>query len=256
VQGKVYLINVGANASQRFCSPLFSDGTFEFLPIPEDRTLPGAYAVRYRDLRSHYDASRSLAPFVPARLLDWPAHNDPEFHTFTYGDNCETSPRAASLKSVERDDSLLFIARLCPWDDGRPTHRHGFYFVGFLEVREVLRDVRAKPSQSTLKRFRNNAHFRRGLSDPALWDRFWVFRGSTRSLRFARAVHVTRALAERLFTAAAGGPWQWGNGRTELQTIGSYTRSCRCVLDPTLPGHAERIRALWEWVERHAGAPS
>jgi hypothetical protein len=256
LSSKVYLINVGANASHRFCSPLFADGTFEFLPIPEDRDLPGTHAVHYRDLRSHYDPSSPLTPFVPARLLEWPAHNDPEFATFTYGDNCEASPRAASLKRVEAGDRLLFIARLCPWKDSRPTHRHGFYLIGFLEVEEVLRDARARPNMSMLSRFRNNAHVRRGMSDPALWDRFWAFRGSARSRRFPKAVPITKALASRLFTDANGAPWSWGNGRTELQTIGSYTRSCRCILDPSLPDHCERIRALWAWVERHAGAPS
>jgi hypothetical protein len=256
LSGRIYLINVGANASHRFCSPLFPDGTFEFLPIPKDRALPGSHAVRYRDLRSFYDPSRPLMPFLPSRLLGWPAHNDPEFATFTDGDNCETSPRAASLKRVELGNRLLFLASLCLWKNGSPTHRHGFYLVGILEVEEILCDVRARPSPSKLARFRNNAHVRRGLSDSALWDRFWVFRGSARSRRFLRAVPVTKALASRLFTDANGAPWRWGNGRTELQTIGSYTRSCRCVLDPSLPGHSERIRALWAWVERHAGAPS
>ena len=35
MSGKIYVVNVGTNASHLFCSPIFEDGTFEFIPIPE-----------------------------------------------------------------------------------------------------------------------------------------------------------------------------------------------------------------------------
>ncbi len=249
--GRIYLANVGANASHGFASPLFHDGTFEFLSIPEDRDLTGPQVVRYRDLRSHNLPEMGVLDFVPQRLWNWPAHNDPEFDTYTYGDNCETSPRASSLRRMDPGDLLFFLARLVAWMDGGPTKRYGFYLVGVLEVAEVLRDVRSRPSRAALDRFGANAHLRRGLTDARLWDRFWVFGGSSRSRRFHRAVPVTRDLADRVFTSADGLPWRWDGLRTELQVIGSYTRSCRCIIDPALPGHAERLKALWEWVERH-----
>ena len=255
--GRIFLANVGANASHRFAGPIFPDGSFEFLPIPEDRDLPGPHAVRYRDLTSYRYPERDLEEYVPGRLWDRPAHNDPEFETFTYGDNCETSPRAASLKRLELGDFLFFIARLRqqPGHARTPPLRQqeesGFYLVGFLEIEEVLRDVRSRPADDVISRFQANAHVRRGLTEAKLWDRFWVFRGSRRSRRFPRAVPVTRELADRVFTSADGSPWQWGGGRTDLQVIGSYTRSCRCVIDPTLPGHADRAEVLWKWVGRH-----
>ncbi len=259
--GRIYLANVGANASHRFSSPLFEDGSFEFIPIPEDRELPDSHAVRYRDLRSFNEPDSDLKSYVPERLWDASAHNDPEFKTFTYGDNCETSPRAASLRQMEQGDLLLFIARLAsfsrrpPATSAQPTHlaTYGFYLVGFLEIEEVLRDVRRRPGARDLRRFSENAHLRRGMTDDSLWDRFWVFGGSERSRRFRRAVPVTRAMAGRVFTAADGSPWQWPLNRTELQVIGSYPRSCRCVVDPSLPGHTARAKALWEWVREHAG---
>ena len=259
--GRIFLANVGVNASHRVSSPVFADGTFEFIPIPEDRELPEPYALRYRDLRSYNNPGCDLRAYVPSRLWDWPAHNDPEFESFTYGDNCETSPRAASLKHLTPGDLLFFLARLqgVP-DDDLPVRarvrkaadalldRNGFYLVGYLEIEEVLPDVRSRPAEDVLRRFGANAHVRRGLCNPALWDRFWVFRGSDRSRRFDRAVPVTRELARRVFTSADGSPWRWEGGRTGLQVIGSYTRSCRCVLDPALPGHMERAEELWEWV--------
>ncbi len=258
--GRIFLANVGANAAHPFYSPIFPDGAFEFLPIPEDRDLPGGHAVRYGRLTSFYDTSVSISRFVPRRLWEWPAHADPEFDTFTYGDNCETSPRAASLKRMEVGDFLLFIARLvtAPYPGegavAEFSQRPGFYLIGYLEIEEVLRDVRSRPGTDVLDRFGANAHVLRGLSGLDLWDRFWVFRGSERSRRFRRAVPVTRELADRVFVAADGSPWRWGGKRTDLQVIGSYTRSCRCVIDPSRDGHASRrAELLWDWVGRHAG---
>lgn len=244
--GRIFLANVGANASHRFSSPLFPDGTFEFVPIPEDIELAGPSIVRYRDLRSHNAAGSDLTDHIPSRLWDWAAHSDPEFETFTYGDNCEKSPRAASLKQLERGDLLFFIVRTLSVAD----RQHGFSLVGYLEIGEVLSDVRRRPPDEVLRRFGANAHIRRGLTDAALWDGFWVFRGTDRSRRFQRAVPVTRELATRVFAAADGAPWRWDGGRTDLQVIGSYTRSCRCVIDPGEPGHRERAAFLWEWVAR------
>ena len=201
--GRIFLANVGANAAHPFHSPVFPDGAFEFIPIPEDRDLPGRHAVRYGQLTSYYDPAVSISRFVPRRLWEWPAHADPEFRTFTYGDNCETSPRAASLKRMERGDFLFFIARLA---GGADATRPGFYLIGYLEIAEALRDVRSRPGPDVLDRFGANAHVLRGLSDPALWDRFWVFRGSERSRRFQRAVPVTREMADGVFAAADGSP--------------------------------------------------
>ena len=252
--GRIYLANVGANASHRFAGPVFPDGEFELLPIPEDHNLPGDHAVRYRDLRSFYHPDTDLLRYVPERLWDRPAHYDPEFDTFTYGDNCSPSPRAAGLRRVEPGDFLFFLARLERWNGDGPTGTHGFYLVGFLHVEEILREVAARPGDDLMDRCRDNAHVRRALADPRLWDRFCVFRGSAGSRRFRRAVPVTRALAGRVFACADGSPWRWDPGRTDLQVIGSYTRSCRCVIDPSRPGHPERAVALWEWVAEHSAS--
>ena len=106
--GRIFLVNVGANASHRFCSPLFPDGTFEFIPIPEDGPPQGQSIVSYCDLASFNRPGQSLMKYVPQRLWYRAAHNDPEFETFTFGDNCERSPRAAALKRIDVGDLLFF----------------------------------------------------------------------------------------------------------------------------------------------------
>ena len=258
--GRIYLANVGANASHRFAGPLFEDRSFEFLPIPEDPDISGPDAVRYRDLRPFNAQERDLTGYVPKRLWNASAHSDPEFNTYTYGDNCETSPRAASLKHMGPGDFLFFIARLASYPGltraasprSDASMGYGFYLIGFLEIENVLRDVRSRPSAEEMRRFSENSHVRRGLSDDRLWDGFWIFGGSERSKRFRKAVPVTRALADRVFRAADGSRWQWPGRRTELQVIGSYTRSCRCVIDPGLPEGSERAVELLKWVRTHS----
>ena len=42
MSGRIFLANVGANASHAFRSPVFPDGTFELLPIPEATNLLGS----------------------------------------------------------------------------------------------------------------------------------------------------------------------------------------------------------------------
>ena len=252
--GRIFLANVGANAAHRFSSPIFADGTFEFLPIPEEPRIDGPHAVRYQDLRSRYQPAKDLKEYIPKRLWQVSTHNDPEFETFTYGDNCEANARAASLKRLEPGDFLFFIVRLVRWTAGSSTGDHGFYLVGYLEIEDVLRDVRARPSAGEMARFGANAHIRRGLWDSGLWDRFWVFGGSSNSRRFHHAVPVTRDLAQGAFRSADGSPWRWDGGRTDLQVIGSYTRSCRCVIDPGLDGHEQRATFFWDWVRRHSEA--
>lgn len=253
--GRIFLANVGANASHRFASPLLEDGTFEFLPIPETPNITGPHATRYRDLRSHNDPNSNLLTYIPKRLWDTATHNDPEFVTFTYGDNCEVNPRASSLKYMVAGDCLFFIARLENWRDGKKTGEFGFYLVGFLEIEDVLASVTSVPDESIFDRFGKNAHIDRGLSDTGLWDSFWVFGGSSRSRRFEIAVPVTREFCIDVFSSADGSPWRWDAHRSDLQVIGSYTRSCRCVIDPARPNGESRLKSFWDWVERHSPSP-
>ncbi len=155
--GRIYLANVGANASHRFAGPVFPNGRFEFLPIPESPDLPGPLAVRYGDLRSFYDPDQSLAAYFPERVRALATHNDPEFETFTYGDNCEANARAAGLKSAGPGDYLVFLVRLAEWSGGSPkgpTGRHGFYLVGVLRVEGVMKGVRSRPTDDVIRAFK------------------------------------------------------------------------------------------------------
>ena len=129
MEGKIYVVNVGSNASHNFCSPILADRTFEFIPIPEDRQLPGSHGLEYQQLNSFYDPQENLSKYMPETMATVTAHSDPEFDTFTYGDNCEVNPRAMSLRQVKRGDFLFFLSRMELCIGSQRTGNFGFYFI-------------------------------------------------------------------------------------------------------------------------------
>lgn len=240
---RVYLANVGANSSHSFASPLFDDGTFEFLPIPDEES---SRAVRYRDLRSHYDSGQDLLRYVPRDLRDAACHHDPEFETLTYGDSGDNG-RSSNLTSIERGDVLLFLVRLSrrAGVDGKPaklTSGDGFYLIGGLWAERNAEFV-----TPVSQRFARNAHALRRDSE------FLGIAGASRSRRFQHAVPITREICEQVFKDTYGQPWEWPAHRSELGVIGSYTRACRCMLDTSVPEQAKRTEKLRAWVAQHTG---
>jgi hypothetical protein len=204
----VFLANVGVNASHTARSPLFDDGSFTLIPIPE-RVKWRPPMLQLRDLPEiARDAPRSWARVA--------VHLDPDFRSSppTYGDNCRRPARAYALRKTMPGDRIVFLARLRP-----RSSPPAFHLVGELVVAEVLADVLADPGPGW---WDANAHVRRARST-RLWDSFWVFRGGPGSGLYERARPFRRQEAERLFEQ----PWNWRPNRSELQTIGSYTRTVR-----------------------------
>jgi len=232
--GNVFIINVGVNASHgQLRGPIFADGTFEFIPIPEQgrrRSCPECETLpRYCDLESFNGLD--LLKFIPKRYYHCRVHNDPEFVSYTYGDYPTISPRAANLQKLKKGDFIFFLARLVKCRSEVFTNEAGFYFIGFFEVEDILKETVARPKRSILRKFINNAHIRRALYDPKLWNGFWVFKGSQRSRRFKHAVPLSKGFAEKVIRDSRGHKLIWAKGRTELQVMGSYTRACRMIDD-------------------------
>lgn len=203
-----FLANVGVNASHAARSPLFEDGSFKLLPIPE----AGGWSPPMVRLGDRPD----LVVHAPSRWRDRPIHLDPDLGSAvpTYGDNCRRAARAYSLRQACAGDLIVFLARLQA--DSGPA---GFHLVGVLEISDVLADVRSDPGQGW---WDANAHVRRARAR-ADWDCFWVFKGSERSRLLPTAKTFDRRAAEAVFERG----WTWRASRSELQTIGSYTRAVR-----------------------------
>lgn len=193
-----FLANVGVNCSHRVISPLHADGSFRLNPIPE--AIPWAPPM----LR------------LPQVWGERAVHLDPDLMSPTpsYGDNCRTAPRAFALRTARAGDEIHFLARLTP-ARGAPA----FHLVGKLVIEDALEDVAGDPGSGW---WDGNAHVRRARAS-GRWDRFWVFKGGRGSGFYARARPFTRKQADEAF----GGRWLWRETRTELQTIGSYTRTIR-----------------------------
>jgi putative DNA base modification enzyme with NMAD domain len=205
-----FLANVGVNAGHAARSPLFDDGTFALLPIPEQGPWLTPM-LRLDDLeRLHIHAPKSWRHRA--------VHLDPDLAppTATYGDNCRRAGRAFSLRRAQPGDLIVFIARL--HGRGGPA----FHLVGHLEIEDALEDVTRDPGRGW---WDGNAHVRRARAT-GRWDSFWVFRGTASSRLLHRAISFGRRETELLFGEAG---IRWPSHRTELQTIGSYTRTVRRV---------------------------
>src|SRR5207249_3657093 len=128
----VVLLRVGIDTgSGGMLGRLFSDGSFELIPIDADRDCLGR---TYANAQGRY--GRKLIEYFPqrlkARMKDSFIHLDPEFDTFTYGD--PTSPKR-SLRNLARGDLLVFYAGLQGWGECRA--KAGLYIVAYFVVKQA-----------------------------------------------------------------------------------------------------------------------
>jgi hypothetical protein len=151
---QVVLLRVGIDTgSGGIHGPLFRDGSFEYIPIPDCFKGSGADERTYGNTRGR--KGRRLIDYFPKarreRLFDQSLHLDPEFETFTYGD--PTTPKV-SLRNLSEGSLLVFYTGLQGWDfDCRPA----LYIIGYFEVTHA--GLATSFARDVLSRFfRNNFH--------------------------------------------------------------------------------------------------
>lgn len=156
---QVVLLRVGIDAGcGGIQGPLFDDGRFDFICIPDNKrvsvhTYGNMTGRDGRPLSSYFAAPRQ------ERMAAEHVHVDPEFETFTYGD---PTPPKRSLRNLKPGDLLVFYCGLQEWDtesgwkcDSRPA----LYLAGFFEV--ALAGVAGDFDQGVLKsEFGKNFHVR------------------------------------------------------------------------------------------------
>jgi len=131
---KVVLLRVGIDAGcGGIQGPLFKDGSFDFVCIPDKKRVS---VHTYGNLCG--SDGRLLVDYFPdsrrKEMVGQHIHLDPEFETFTYGD--PTTPKR-SLRHLEPGDFLVFYCGMQEWDaDGgwNREHRPALYLAGFFEV--------------------------------------------------------------------------------------------------------------------------
>ena len=242
--GRIFIINVGANTSNALQSPLFEDGRFELVPIPEDGSKRSKSLLRYADLRQFNAPSEPLLALFPDLPVnpEERAHNDPEFDTLTYGDNIRLK---SNLRRLKEGDLLFFLARLVPYDGQRFNRREAiFALVGYLEIAERI--DRPDDLLFASPAFSHNAHVRRWMAAPSSFEGYAVFKGSAKSRRFRYAVPFNREFVDHVpILKADGSRWEWER-TTELGVIGSNTRTARMHIDPGIRGDRGRAKRFWQ----------
>ena len=244
-QGRIFIINVGANTSHPQQSPLFHDTTFEFMPIPGEHEE----GMTYADLHQFNDPDIPLFDLFasPAISPSKRVHNDPEFATFTYGDNLG---KKGGLSQLRAGDFLFFLARLVPYAEQQFDEQNAiFALIGYLEIEERF-DTSDDP-MFTSSAFNRNAHVRRWVNNPASFADYAVFKGSISSRRFYTAVPFDRKFVKQIpILKKDRTAWEWDN-RTDLSVIGSNTRAIRMHIDPKKD--KKRAKRFWKHIWKLQG---
>jgi hypothetical protein len=193
---QVILLRVGIDAGcGGIQGPLFDDGTFEFVCIPDGKGVSiHTYGTMVgRNGRSHLDyfpASRQR------QMAGQTIHLDPEFETFTYGD--PTTPKR-SLRNLTPGDFLVFYCGLQKWDSDCGwdcTCRPSLYLAGFFEV--SLAGVACEFDKKTLKgEFGNNFHVRYRSVFEQQKDRLVLVKGGPGSRLYRKAYRISEEAQDR-----------------------------------------------------------
>jgi hypothetical protein len=181
---KALLLRVGIDSGcGGTLGPIFSDGTFEYVPIPESSQYVSPRSLYFHDLPTRHGGM--LAQYVPAKYREAAAHYDPEFKTFTYGD--PTRNKRAQLLRLDNGDLLVFYAGLRPVES-RAASR--LYIIGYFTVASV-ESISAANSwpPPNFSHLLGNAHLRRNRPD----DGLVVVCGHTRASRLPLRYHAWSA---------------------------------------------------------------
>lgn len=181
---RVVLLRVGIDTgSGGIHSPLYQDGSFEYIPIPDGRGLDkrtyGNTAGKHgKTLGEYFPTSRQIA------MATHPIHFDPEFSTYTYGD--PTIPKR-SLRYLGRGDILVFYAGLEGWDFASPP---ALYLIGYFEVAKA--GIAAELNQTEVRmKFAENFHVRHESIYILQKSRLVLVKGGPGSRMFSKAARIS-----------------------------------------------------------------
>ncbi len=181
---KVALVRVGIDTGAGgIHAPLFADGTFEYIPIPDgigvdSRTYGNLVGRRGRPLLDYFPPGRR------PRMAGQSVHVDPEFATFTYGD---PSVPKSGLRHLRPGDLLVFFCGLEGWDHPAAP---ALYLLGYFEVAAAGR-ARDFTERERCALFGENFHVRHEDIYRRQEDRLVLVKGSPASRLFEHAVAIS-----------------------------------------------------------------
>jgi hypothetical protein len=190
---QVVLLRVGIDTgSGGIHGPLFSDGSFEYIPISDRFGGTGVDKRTYGNTRGSRE--RRLVDYFPEarreRVFNQSVHFDPEFETFTYGD---PTPPKAKLRLLGEGSLLVFYAGLKGWDFGCPP---ALYIIGFFEVaRAGLATSFTRTELAGM--FQNNFHVMHGAVFEDQKDRLVLVKGNANSRLLKKAFKISSLGADK-----------------------------------------------------------
>jgi len=152
------LLRVGIDKGTGGCrAPIFQDGSFEYIPIPE--ICATSESDVYESMKGR--CGESLAAFVKESYWYSHPHHDPEFTTYTYGDPARN--KRNRLSELQHPGGILiFYAGLEPkgWEPEDWASKSRLFVIGYFTIEQVY-DFKAKPQarwKETFNEVPNNAH--------------------------------------------------------------------------------------------------
>lgn len=166
--------------------PLFKDGSFEYVPVPDATDGVGVDERRYGNTVGRL--GRKLIEYFPKskqdRMKDCSIHFDPEFESFTYGD--PTSPKAR-LRNLEPGDFLIFYCGLQGFDHESEPH---LYLMGYFEV-EVAGTAEGLADDELSMLFRKNFHVKHPKVFARQKNRLVLVKGNDNSRMLKKAYRIS-----------------------------------------------------------------
>ncbi len=155
---KAMLLRVGIDkSSDGVLGPIFFDGSFEYIPLSEKEDKSGEIRT-YNDIIGF--KGKLLSCYLSKKVAVRKVHMDPEFITFTYGDE---GKKASYLRKLKKGDLLVFYAGLTPYVGSE--YPEALYIIGYFTIREVI-DLASKQNKDHAideikKKYPSNSHPKR-----------------------------------------------------------------------------------------------
>ena len=184
---QVVFVRVGADfGSGGIQSPLFDDGTFEMLCIPD-----GTTGNHYRTYGIQTDRrGRPLTLYFGSKFANKGIHIDPEFETMTYGDPAQNK---RGLRRLRSGDYLVFTCGLQRWNDHGGWDKNDqphIYLAGYFVV-EKAGFATEYGDQTVKAEFSRNDHVMDEKKYNCQKDRLLLIKGGAGSRAFKQAVRIS-----------------------------------------------------------------
>lgn len=180
---RIALLRVGIDSgSGGMDGPLFEDGGFEYVPIPDskgvdERTYGNQMARTGHPLSDFFPRSR------PAAMRSQSMHLDPEFASFTYGD---PTPPKAGLRGLAAGDLLVFYAGLRGYGWDSPP---ALYLIGYFEV--AFAGLACDLTEEQIRACSDNFHVRHESIFRDQRERLVLVKGGEGSRLLTKAVKIS-----------------------------------------------------------------